>query len=80
LEYLEDKIDFLKDYDYITTFSKGYSDLVLKQDNKVIEILKQLNFVKVSIGIAKEIFDPQKGLFIPYAYGADTLFNKEKCK
>jgi hypothetical protein len=38
--------------------------------------LKNSNFEKVSIGIATDIFDPARGLFLPYIYNSSNLTGK----
>ena len=80
MEYLKNKIESLKKYNIITTFSKEYTKYVLEQSNSVSQTLRELNFKQVSIGIITEFLDPNNGLFIPYNYNKDSLFGKQVCK
>jgi glycogen synthase len=80
LEYLRDKTPSLKDYNFITTFSKGYSKAIFSLNNQVIEALRETNFREVTIGITTEIFNPEKGLLISHPYSKDNLFGKQLCK
>lgn len=80
LEYLRDKTSSLKDYNFITTFSKGYSKAIFSLSNQIVEALRETNFKEVTLGIATEIFNPEKGLLIPHPYSKDNFFGKHLCK
>ena len=80
LDFLKGKEEFLEKYNYITTFSRGYSDYILSKNNSMSIFLKNSNFEKVSIGIATDVFDPAKGLLLPYIYNSSNLTGKQDCK
>ena len=73
LDFLRNNLSFLEDYDYVTTFSCGYRDYILNQNNIVVDKLKSLNFAKVTCGIATEIFN----LFLKEPYSIQNLDDKQ---
>lgn len=80
ISFLSGKEKLLEKYDFITTFSKGYADEVIKYDNGISKKLQNLNFEKVSVGISDDFFTPEKGLFLPMPYSYDSQNNKKLCK
>jgi glycogen synthase len=70
LNYLNGREEYLEKYDFITTFSKGYTEHILAQENKITHFLKEVNLEKISIGISADIFDPEKGLFLSHSYNS----------
>lgn len=79
-EFLKDKEEFLKEYNFVTTSSINYAKEVLSQDTKLATILKSINFQGITAGILDTIFDPSKGFLIPASYSSNNLLGKEKCK
>lgn len=77
VDFLFGKESFLEEYDYVTTFSKGYSKEIMKKNNAVTNKLQKLNFAEVSIGISDDLFTPQKGLFLPAPYDSKNQTNKQ---
>ncbi len=76
LAYLEDKIPFLQDYDFFTTFSHGYWEYVTSLGKPVIEKIKD-RFIKTRCGITDEIFNPATGLLLQEPYSINELGNKQ---
>lgn len=68
----------LKFYDYIASPSKSYTEEILNGKDSIY--LKDLNIAYTSIGILDELFNPEKGLFLPYAFDSNNLEGKDKCK
>lgn len=76
LAFLEDKLSWLDDYDFITTFSNGYREHILSQNGPVVDKLKTMNFANVSCGIASEVFNPATGLFLKIPYSTEKIGEK----
>lgn len=80
ISFLFGKEQLLEQYDFITTFSKGYAEEIMKYDNSVSKKLQDLKFIKISVGISDDLFTPQKGLFLPAPYDYNNQDNKEISK
>ena len=80
LAFLEDKLEWLDDYDFVTTFSNGYREYILSQNGPVVDKLKTMNFARVSCGIASEVFNPATGLFLKAPYSIEKIGEKQISK
>jgi glycogen synthase len=80
VNYLTDKIQSLCNYDYITTFSVAYTNILLNSKTTIAQFLKSLPFVGVNIGICDEIFTPKEGLLLSAPYNENNLLGKDFCK
>lgn len=79
INYIKNKIQILKRYDYVTSFSKAFIDELLQEKENSF-LTEELKLKKVSIGILDKLFNPEKGLLLPYAYNILNLNGKNKCK
>ena len=80
LEYIKDKLDFLYNYNYITTFSNEFYKVVLESNTDAAKFLQHLPFKKVRIGISSDIIGPEEGLLLPMMYNSINQNGKEQAK
>lgn len=79
-EVITGKVDRLQPYDWITTCSVVFADILLSAGNELSWMLKNKNFRGITNGILTPVFDPDRGLLLAHRYNVDDLHGKTICK
>lgn len=78
--YVRDKLEYLTEYDVLTTVSKGYAEELLSAEDELSSVLKRCAFKGITNGINTIFCNPHTGIMIPATFNSLNQSGKDICK